>query len=56
MSMKSEIPQTEQGLILYLAYCRKQIKANERLNAQLRKEIEICEKRIEAFQKAEVLA
>jgi hypothetical protein len=39
MKSLEEIPDTEQGLRLYIAYCRKQIKANENANKRLKTRI-----------------
>lgn len=42
MSTRDEIPSTEQGIILYIEYCIKQIKENKNHIRRLETRIEWC--------------
>ena len=40
--INDEIPDSQQGIILYFNYCKKQIKRNLNMNIGLKKRIELC--------------
>lgn len=50
--MNEEIPDTEQGLELYIDYCEKQMKSNLNHNERLRRRMEWCDEKLRTIRQS----
>ena len=53
MKDREEIPDTEQGIKLYIDYCEKQIKANTNHNERLKRRMEWCNEKLRSIHKSD---